>query len=76
LQIDRIDTNGNYCPDNCRFVTVVENNSNRRNNILVVLNNKTLTAAEASRQLGHNSNFISQLIAKNKDLETHGIKLC
>jgi hypothetical protein len=29
LQIDRIDGNGNYCPENCRFVTARENNMNR-----------------------------------------------
>ena len=36
LQIDRIDTNGPYSPENCRFVTSQENNRNRRNNKLDV----------------------------------------
>lgn len=30
LQLDRIDTNGDYSPDNCRWVTVGQNNQNRR----------------------------------------------
>jgi hypothetical protein len=30
-QIDRIDTNGNYEPSNCRWSSVKENNRNRRN---------------------------------------------
>lgn len=29
--IDRINTDGNYCPDNCRWVTMREQNTNRRN---------------------------------------------
>ena len=27
--LDRIDSNGDYCPQNCRFVTITENNRNR-----------------------------------------------
>lgn len=46
LQIDRIDVNGNYEPNNCRWVSNYVNANNKRNNINFTYNNKTMTLKE------------------------------
>lgn len=35
LTIERIDVNGNYCPSNCKFITLSEQSKNKQNTIVV-----------------------------------------
>ena len=52
LQIDRIDNNQGYFPDNCRWVTPQANMSNTRINLLIEFEGETHTASEWSRITG------------------------
>ena len=52
MQLDRIDTNGNYEPCNCRWVSSRQNNQNRRNNRFVTFHGERIVYAEAARRLG------------------------
>lgn len=51
-QIDRIDNDGPYSPENCRWVTRVENCSNRRDNVYVEWRGESLTVYEWARRMG------------------------
>ena len=39
MSLDRIDVNGNYCKDNCRWTTDIQQANNKRNNILITNEN-------------------------------------
>jgi len=49
--LDRIDNNGNYCKENCRWATHAEQHRNKRNNVLYLFNGDVYTQQEMQRKL-------------------------
>lgn len=54
-QIDRIDNDGNYSKDNCRWVTRSQNLRNKRTNRKITLNGESHTVTEWSERTGLNT---------------------
>ena len=62
LSLERIDVNGHYCPENCKWGTTAEQTRNKRVNHSITANGKTMCLADWARELGvHRANISSRL---------------
>lgn len=67
--IDRIDVNGDYAPDNCRWVTMKIQCRNKRGSHIVEYNGEKKTVAEWSEITGINYNTLLRRINSGWDVE-------
>ncbi len=62
LTLERINNNGNYDPDNCKWATRKEQMNNTSKNVLLTINNKTHNIAQWERIRGFNKDTIGSRI--------------
>ena len=60
LTLDRIDSNGNYCPENCRWATKEEQSNNKQDSLNLLFEGGYYTEAQLARKTGINRTTIQQ----------------
>ena len=69
LTIDRADVNADYCPENCRWANIIQQNNNKRTNVFVEYEGQKLSLKQLSRLVGVNYRTLYDRYKKGWPLE-------
>jgi hypothetical protein len=65
--IDRIDVNGNYCPENCRWADIEMQSCNKQNTVYLEYNGEKIHQAKFARMLNVNAHSVEYHLKKGKN---------
>ncbi len=66
--IERINNDGNYCPDNCRWASRSEQATNKRNNVHIEVDGERLTISQWAERIGCSPSAITSRIKSGMSL--------
>lgn len=64
LTLERKDVNGNYCPENCCWITLTEQQRNKRNNVYVEINGEKKLLSDWEKDTGVDSSVLTNRIKR------------
>lgn len=62
LSLERVDVNGNYCPENCKWVTMADQCKNKRNTAYITYKGVTKRAFDWAEIIGANPRSLSRRV--------------
>ena len=69
LSIDRIDNNGDYCPENCRWASALEQNHNRSCTLKVSFAGEIRTVSEVASITGMDYYLLRSRLKRGMDID-------
>jgi len=64
LTLERINNDGNYMPSNCKWTTSKEQSRNKRVNVFITYNGRTMTQKDWSCELGGSPSLVSNRLRR------------